>query len=177
MRASVAENNVRELIDLIPHTFAVYGTALGAHREQHVLAHDPDTDIGILEEHFTWERITSAVQNGYRILAVFGMRHYGMEVALEKDSVKTDIMLFYQDKNKPGYRFNCLWENGGRNGVEDAIVHEYDERLLQTELATLGEHNIPTVGKRYLEHVYGADWRTPVTRWDWRTDHLCRRTG
>jgi len=172
-----AVKNVVELQSIFPTSFAIYGTALGSLREQNVIEHDPDTDIGIFSEDFNWDGINEAVRRGFTILAVFGMRYYGMEVALMKNGVKTDLMLFYADPEKPGIRFNCLWENGGRDGIRNAITHEYFEEILDTVQGTLGDATIRTLGQAYVERVYGENWRTPVKKWDWRTDHLCKKTG
>lgn len=172
-----AVKNVVELQSIFPTSFAVYGTALGSLREQNVIEHDPDTDIGILSEDFTWDCVAEAVRRGYRILSVFGMRYYGMEIAFSKNGVKTDLMFFYQDPENPAKRFNCLWENGGRDGIKNAIVHDYDQAILAPVQGTLGDATIRTLGEAYVERVYGKNWRTPVKKWDWRTDHLCKKIG
>lgn len=176
-RATVATTNVAELQEIFPQSFAVYGTALGSLREQNVIEHDSDTDIGILEENFKWEGVTEAIRRGFGIIAVFGMRHYGMEIAFRRDGIKTDLMLFYRSPDNPVKRFNCLWDNGGRNGISDAIVHEYDEQLLEPIEGQLGVERIKTLSEKYVEAVYGKDWQVPVKKWDWRTDHLCKKTG
>ena len=170
-----AVKNVVELQKIFKDSFAIYGTALGSLREKNVIEHDPDTDMGILEENFKWACVVEAARAGFTILAVFGSRYYGMEIAFARDGVKTDLMLFYADKEDPTKRFNCLWENGGRNGMEDVIVHEYDARLLEPITGTLGDAEIRTLGQAYVERVYGEEWQTPKPKWDWRTDHKCRK--
>ncbi len=59
--------NVVELLLIFPRSFAVYGTALGSLREQNIIAHDPDTDIGIRSEDFNWDAVNEAVRRGYTI--------------------------------------------------------------------------------------------------------------
>lgn len=174
---TLAAHNVADLQEIFPQCFAIYGTALGSLREQDVIEHDPDTDCGILSEHFTWDQVSQAVRKGFEIVAVFGMRHYGMEIAFRRNGIKCDLMLFYQDKDRQGKLFNCLWKNGGRNGMADEIVHEYDAEMLTVIQGKLGEETIRTLGESYVRHVYGENWKIPVRKWDWQTDHLCKKTG
>lgn len=169
-----AAKNVSELQKIFIGSFAVYGTALGSLREGDVIEHDPDTDIGMLSNDFRWEFLTEAIQKGFTILAIFGMRHYGLEIAIRRGGVKTDIMLFYQSEDGFGV-FNVLWNNGGRNGIKDGIVHDYPAYLIEPETGKLGNYKIKTLGEEYVKHVYGNDWRVPIKEWDWRTDHKCRR--
>ncbi len=175
-RGALAEN-VAELLCLFPKSFAVYGTALGSLREGDIIAHDPDSDIGIFTEDFSWDQVVEAIRHGYTIEAVFGMRHYGLEISFWKNKAKTDLMLFYPDQANPKKRFNVLWDNGGRDGMSNAIVHEYDEALFEPIDGTLGRYRIRTLGEPYILAVYGENWRTPVKEWNWKTDHLCKKTG
>lgn len=176
MRAN-ATRNVAELQTIFPASFAVYGTALGSLREQNIIEHDLDTDIGIRSEDFTWEAVNEAVRCGFEISFVFGMRHYGMEITFVRDGEKTDLMLFYSDPERPGKVFNCLWENEGKDGMANRIIHEYDEAMFKIQEGKLGDITIRTLGEDYVRHVYGENWRTPVKTWNWRTDHLCRKIG
>jgi hypothetical protein len=172
-----AVKNVVELQSIFPTSFAVYGTALGSLREKNVIEHDPDADIGVFSDDFSWAGVNEAIRRGFVIEAVFGSRYYGMEITFIRNGVKTDLMLFYTDPENPGKRFNCLWENGGKDGIKNAIVHEYDEALFAPVHGTLGDATIRTLGEAYVEKVYGENWRTPIKEWDWRTDHLCKKTG
>lgn len=172
-----AVKNVVELQSIFSDSFAIYGTALGSLREQNVIEHDPDTDLGIRSEDFNWACVTEAVRRGFTILSVYGMRHYGMEISFGRNGIKTDVMLFYKNPDAPGKIFNCLWENAGKDGMKNAIIHEYDEALFAIIPGTLGGSEIRTLGEPYVEAVYGKNWRTPVKEWNWRTDHLCKKTG
>lgn len=160
-----------ELLGIFKGSFCAYGTALGAVREGDILAHDLDTDIGILSDNFQFDFLSDAVSNGWKILNIYGMRHYGFEIALTRDGIKTDIMVLYRDKKS---FFNCLWDNGGRNGLLDQIRHEYPKSVIQITEGELGGVKVKTMGEEYLSHVYGAEWKTPIKSWDWRTDHKCR---
>ena len=148
--------------------FLAYGSALGAVREQDIIAHDLDTDFGVFDEDFNFAHITNLVRNGFVISSVFGMRHYGLEISLTRDGVKTDIMIIY-DRS-----WNCLWDNGGKNGLSDAITHRYNSKIFdKIEKVKIKNEEFNSFGIPYIEAVYGKDWNIPVKNWNWRTDHHC----
>lgn len=173
MEKEAAINNVVDIQRVFPKSFAIYGTALGSIREQNIISHDLDTDCGIMSEDFSWEDVNSAIKLGFDILMVYGSSHYGLEIAFYRDGVKTDLMVFYKSKKDENKIFNCLWKNGGVNGLSDQIIHEYDKDMFEVIDGRLDKYIIRTLGVKYIEHVYGGKWKVPVTKWDWRTDHKC----
>lgn len=166
-----AAANVIELLHIINGSFAAYGTALGIVRDGSILEHDRDTDIALFEDSFRWPDIAKAVRSGYELEAVYGMTHYGLELTLRKHHIKTDVMVMYRGHGKV---WNALWDNGCMNGLKDEIRHEYPTGVMSPTVDQLNGIEVPTLGKKYLECVYGEEWRKPVLTWDWRTDHLCR---
>lgn len=173
----IAAKNVFDLQGIFDSSFAIYGTALGSLREGDVIAHDMDTDLGIFSDDFRWKRVCEAVRAGFEIRSVMGSRWRGMEVSFVRSGVKTDLMLIYRDGSDPQKARNSLWRNGGRNGAADEITHEYDASLFRPIEGRLGEFAIRTLGEGYVRAVYGDDWRVPKEEWDWKNDHLCRKTG
>lgn len=169
----IAANNIVELQGIFKNSFAIYGTALGSLRERDIIDHDLDTDLGIIDSDFIWEQVTQSIKQGFSIISIFGLRFHGLEISLRKNGVKTDIMIFYERSD--GDIYNCLWDNGGRNGLSDAIIHEYDSDVFKIIDGYLGENKIRTLGEDYIKAVYGDNWREPVKTWDWRKDHLCRQ--
>lgn len=169
-----AANNVFELQTIFGKSFATYGTALGSLRENNIIEHDPDTDIGIFSDDFDWDMVSEAVRWGFNIVAVFGARHHGLEIAFKKGGIKTDLMVFY---NKDGKVINSLWLNGCCDINKDEIIHEYEKEMFEIQLGQLGDKTIRTLGENYINHVYGDNWKVPVKKWDWRNDHKCKKTG
>lgn len=185
------EQAIKNLVDVqkaFPKGFLAYGSALGAHRDGDIISHDLDTDFGVFSEDFNFDAINGLLQNGFKILNIFGMRYHGFEIALARGGVKTDVMIIYkrefiqknsevgfstEDKKKTIY-WNSLWDNGGRGGMVDEIRHEYkSDVFLEKSIIKIGDHNFNYFGEKYIEAVYGEDWMTPVTPWNWRTDHKC----
>lgn len=172
-------NKQQALLNLIdvqqefPLGFLVYGSALGAHRENDIIDHDLDVDFGVFSSYFNIKSINNLVKKGFKITLVLGMRHYGFEISLMRGGVKTDIMLIYHDEERNKY-WNSLWDNGGRHGLSDEIRHEYDEEVFdKVEFINIQGHTFNYFGEKYIKAVYGEDWKIPVKKWNWRTDHKC----
>lgn len=145
----VSKNNLlslKECFDKGRLSFGlIYGTLLGAIRENNFIEHDEDTDIFILKEH---ELIL--------IELLFELRKYGFEVArytpkllsVIKDGEYIDIYFF---------------QKYGKNTRECEgyiIKSSFLENLVEYKF--LGEiFNIPENPKKLLMHLYGNDWETP----------------
>ncbi|MCK5159909.1 MAG: hypothetical protein KAR08_12160 [Candidatus Heimdallarchaeota archaeon] len=173
----VALENLKELDAMFSqrgiNMFLLYGSALGAIRENDIISHDLDTDVGIMADQYDVKIIDILKMKGFKVLHQFGKTKCGKEIAVMKNGVKTDIWLIYKDEESGKY-WNALWDNGGRNGLSDMIVHSYSkEILINNHRELLGEFAFNTPGPKYIEHVYGPHWKTPKEKWNWRTDHHC----
>lgn len=163
-----AEENVVTLLEIIPKSFAIYGTALGIVREGKIIEHDTDTDIGLFSDDFDWKIIDTAIKYGFTIISIYGTRHHGLEISLARNGIKTDIMILYRDND---IVWNSLWDDDGRTEIR----HEYPaDIMVATEKRAQRGSYVKTLGEPYLRYVYGENWRTPIKKWNWRTDHKCR---
>ena len=150
--------------------FLVYGTALGANREQNIISHDLDIDIGIMKDDLHFGYINSLIRAGFDMISMFGSFNYGLEMSFRKDGVKVDLMVYYQEGN---IIWNSLWLNGGRDGLCNMIVHSYKNELFEIERVKVGDNVFFSLGEEYISKVYGVSWKIPVKEWNWRTDHCC----
>jgi len=161
--------DIRDVFDIAGiKYFLAYGTCLGAIREKNIIGHDLDTDIGIMDEDFNFSLIALLVKKGFEVKYIFGMRHCGFEIALYRNGVKTDIMLFYKKGDKV---WTALWNNGGKNGMKDIIKEVYPAELFEgRKIAKLADESFTVLERAedYLTAQYG-DWKTPTANWDWRS--------
>ncbi len=171
MNNKIAQKTLVDFVSCLEEKyFLVYGTCLGALREKDFIGHDLDIDIGIMRKDFKLEYVNALIEKGFKLHNMFGMLECGLELSFKKDGIKIDLMLYYQT----GYKiWNCLWDNGGRNGLNDMIVHSYDTKLFEIQELELGGELFYSLGLDYIKAVYGEAWKTSITPWNWRTDHLC----
>jgi len=171
MNSNVAVKILKEFTRCLDDKyFLVYGTCLGANREQNIISHDLDIDIGIMRDDFKLSLLNNLVNSGFDIIQIFGSLEVGLEISFKKNGIKVDLMVFYIGE---GRLWNSLWLNGGRNGLSDMIVHSYSEELFEIKELKVGDNYFYSLGEEYIKRVYGDDWKIPVKEWNWRTDHLC----
>ncbi len=138
--------DLKKILDKRKARFGLmYGTLLGAIRENDFIAHDEDTDIFILQED------VDSLLN-----ALFELRNIGFEVgryttkliSIIRNGEYIDIYIF---KKKGLSTREC-------NGY--IIKSEFLEKL--EAYTFLGEvFNIPQKTEKLLIDLYGSDWRTP----------------
>lgn len=148
-----------------------FGTALGLAREQDLIRHDSDIDLGLLAE--TWkpecaEQLRAAGFELYphacsaEIAARFmggvappGPISYGMR----RLGAAVDLCIYFAGSGvgvRGDSRFFIQWECKG--------VYEFPARMVEdTRMADfLGRGwRVPSDLEGYLTHAFGPDWRTP----------------
>lgn len=162
-----AFNILNSFQEIVPKSFAVYGTCLGLLRDKKIIKHDIDVDIGIMKKDFDLNYVNKLISQKFKLIYVFGMMECGLELSFRKNGVKIDLMIYYQTNETI---YNCLWDNGGANGFSDMIVHSYNINNFKNINKI---KKIRCLNENYIKRVYGKNWRTPIKKWDWKTDHKC----
>ena len=171
MNKEIAIKNLKQFTNCLDEKyFLIYGTCLGALREEDIITHDLDIDIGIMEGDFKFEMVNLIMSKGFSLERIFGMPTCGFEMSFRKNGVKVDLMLFYTNND---LIWNSLWDNACKNGLSDMIVHSYSADVFELEQLKIGKNYFYSLGEKYIKEVYGENWRTPITPWNWRTDHFC----
>ena len=170
MNKEQALNNLIEMTNILTKNnvlnWLTDGTLLGAHREGDFISHDTDTDLGVTFGSLNKESINEILNNGYRILNVFGYTDTdGLEFSLVKGGVKTDIFCFYEGlyDNK---MHHSAYKNSGQNRY-NKIDYVYDKFELENITFKGHTFNAPSNIEEYITTKYGESWGTPDTRWDW----------
>jgi len=151
------------------------GTLLGIVREQRLLPWDNDIDITITED---FEK--KMIQARWRFL----LRGYNLRIRrYSKDTgpFKKGMIRIFKVRKGIFKKYKLLdifikraiddqyyWTVASKNPVLKSVPkHFYDER---TTLVWEGKaYKVPKDYEGYLECHYG-DWRTPVKKWNFRTD-------
>jgi len=155
--------------------FLAYGTALAVFRGNTIIfKHDTDCDLGIRIENWNPAIVQKLINKGYEIIHELGTLQHGYELSIRKNQVKIDLFMFYTSKSRT---WNCLWDlPDSATGVRRPIYHTYDHEIIEgRRWVQLEDKKLPVLQnlEKYIVAVYGPDWRIPVLKWDWRTDHHC----
>ena len=163
MNFQTALNNLKTIDQTLRSQSVPYwltdGTLLGLVREKNFIGHDLDTDIGIMFRDFTPAALTKLIDQGFKVLHYFGYPEDSFEIALARDGVKTDLFFFYERDDTV---YHCAFMR--QVNRIDYVYPRFD----LTEETFLGhKFPIPANPEQYVETKYGANWRVPVTPWDW----------
>jgi phosphorylcholine metabolism protein LicD len=142
-----------------PRAFLVYGTLLGMVREDRLIPHDDDMDVGVLEEE--WDDVVPDTIPGFRR---FNTSTWTTKFAHKKTGLVVDF-----------FRFRLEGNERVANAGSNMGVHEYRfPREMIEPFKTVEwkgrEWQVPADAKGFLLHHYGENWRTPNESWDYRTD-------
>lgn len=152
------------------NVFLVYGTLLGYVRENGILKHDCDFDVGIFEEDYNDLLQMQLIKNGFKLVRQFkGINYNAFEQTYEKDGVSIDIFVSYYDETK-------CWTHVFYREINDSLKQGlYRIRKLDYPKAPLEKIQflnanicIPSNYEIYLKEIYGDGWKIPDPNYDWR---------
>ena len=153
------------------------GSLLGAVREGGVMAHDLDVDFSSDEPEKHNEVHNAMTGAGFRPFRTHGTPELGFEQRfVHKSGVRVDVFYFYPGtvrNGKPVDDPKLCWQ--GSWDHDKLLVSEFRADIVRETIPFRFQGitvPVPVDHEGMLEARYG-DWRTPVTKWDWRTDPKC----
>lgn len=152
-------------------TFAMAGTLLGLIRNDQLIIHDKDVDIGVMSDGVL-ERIASEIgpqydlvlRTGYDI--PFGKTLWLYKFIDEHLAIPFEFQCHYTHKHL--YFYNRLMDDTWK--CYETHV-EYHKSLLANfkTIQVLGEDvRVPDPPEEWLKAFYGDEWQTPKQYTDWR---------
>lgn len=145
--AKVALLNLKEDLDSqqIPF-FLISGTLLGCIREQQILAHDKDIDVGVMND-ISPASLQSAIKASGRFCIMHGMHEKIVQIK-HANGVHINIFVHWQEKDKI---FHC--------GRKTSWVNQAFNLMPYSFLGT--QFQVPENYDQYLTENYG-NWRLPA---------------
>lgn len=164
MNKEIALNNLIDISRILEKYKVKYwltdGTLLGLYREGDFISHDKDTDIGIDFQTFSVECFLELKDN-FKIEHVFGYVDDSLEIALNRNAVKTDLFFFYNRNNK---YYHCAFSEWMPDSYR-RIDYEYDLFDIKEQLFLNNKFNIPEDPLNFIITKYGEDWEKPDKSW------------
>lgn len=154
-----------EIQRVVPKSFAVYGTCLGAVREGSIIDGDGDIDVGIFFEDWRYKIIDEFKSRGILLKHIYSDKEIRSAIFV-KNGVIIELHIFYKAENGTG-RFEYLGGN---------IRHEYPEDIFVPIVAEIDGNKIRCFGEKYLEYVYG-NWRQRKNKFNYKIDYKCKSKG
>jgi hypothetical protein len=140
------------------------GTLLGFFRENDIIEHDKDVDLGVRIEDYSEAIVPEFEKHGFGLKYVLGERKLGLELSFVRDGVKVDLFFFYREGDR---MWHGAWQGLDKGRKRNLIKYYYDVFGLR-EAEFLGEKfYVPADTLKYVETKYGRAWQTPVREWDW----------
>jgi phosphorylcholine metabolism protein LicD len=159
----------QEIIDMltelqIPHSLC-WGTLLGYYRENDLIEHDVDFDLAILSEDYNELFLKKARSlngqisvcdcNEHMAKKFFEDKKLITNLSIKRDCSPVDIY-FYHPLNETT-RCIIQWESKGLYLFDRDLVENHKKvKFINREVL------IPADTERWIVHMYGENWRTPV---------------
>ncbi len=148
----------------------VYGTLLGFIRENGLIKHDYDFDLGMWKSDYNKDFQETLITNGFELVHQFeGIDYDAFEQTYKKNNVSIDI--FYSYKNETE-----TWTHVFHREKDDTLAPNiWKVRKLPYPNKGLVKVSffdepvfIPSNSEEYLALTYGENWRIPDSNFDWR---------
>jgi hypothetical protein len=171
---------LNDVASLLEHYGCTYwlsdGTLLGAIRENNLILHDHDIDLGVWAEDFDIRVIHDLLKKyGCSILRMQGKPEDGMIITIGRVGFHLD-MFFYYPNNKNAKSadkntiYSCLYElikpysTSNKAKRYDCVFPNF-QPLVQREFLDR-KYWVPKNAKEHLKAAYGHDWVVKKENWD-----------
>ena len=140
--------------------FVTDGTLLGLVREGGFIESDYDIDFGMWAEDYDPELADALVAAGFESRGTLGKPENGFVQKFARGTIPIDLTLYYRDG---GTAWSAIYKR-----PHEQIRSIYS--AFGTEPATFCgvPVRVPSPPESYLRAVYGAKWRHPVRKWEYR---------
>ncbi|WP_289054453.1 LicD family protein [Carboxylicivirga marina] len=129
----------------------MFGTLLGAVRENDFIDHDEDTDVFVLEEDrdIVMQSLFSLEEKGLKVI-----RYLPILISLMRDNEYIDLYFFHKTRD-------LYYRKVRKFGIHHVLPAKFLEEVSLYGFCG-GKYPIPIEKEKVLETLYGKDWKVPV---------------
>ena len=184
-RSKLLKENFEEILNIVYSSelkkydiWLDFGTLLGYYRERDFINHDLDMDFGIIipdyDDFLVVEK--ELLNQGFQRTKEFYFDKNLVELSYNYKGLNVDFILYKKDNNKISsdtifYMTNAL---GKPTRYE---VYHYELPFNGVEECNFKNTivKIPGNSEEYLIHLYGEDFKTPNTNYNWKENPIYKR--
>lgn len=152
------------LLRLGVHSWLTDGTLLGYYRENRILPHDKDADLGLFITDYSDRILEGFKKDGWKLAHVFGTIECGLQLSFLRNGAKIDLFLFYNEDDK---YWHGAWKSEQKGKFRQLIKYYYEPFKFRKVDFLGAQFSIPADTEKYLVTKYGAGWKTEQKEWDW----------
>lgn len=159
-------SNTLDLLEI--SWFFDFGTLLGVVRENQLLGHDLDIDVGVIISPEIQKKVKLALTNsGFQLCYEYILEEKVVEESYLFNNIKMDIN-YYVNNNKNSYCYLFYRDPDKEYEADDLDVVKLSFSLIdKTILKDFHgiDIRIPVNAEQFLEEKYGKTWRIPDKNW------------
>jgi len=142
------------------------GTLLGYYRDNDIINHDKDTDIGLFWDDFKNKKnaVNEILSKRFKLYKVKGNYDDSLMISFSKNGEWTDLFFYYHDVS---YIYHCAL--GKKNRLYKFYYNQFSVKEINFKSYTFFA---PENEEYFLETKYGSEWNIPKTKWKNITDPL-----
>ncbi|MBP5456258.1 MAG: LicD family protein [Paludibacteraceae bacterium] len=153
--------------------FLVFGTLLGAYRDNGFIAHDFDLDVGLLASQRPDDIAERMEKFGFRRVRQFYVKESGRvtEEQFEYKGVQIDVFYYFDMNPDKVYCYVARrhetkdWREANKTDGFPSVLFPCDKCEME-EVDFLGSKiKVPALRKSWLSDIYGEDFMTPIKNW------------
>ncbi len=151
-------------------SFVDFGTLLGLMREGHLLKHDADIDIGIVQESDNAIKKADSILEsfGYTLYREFTVAGVIKEQSYMRNHIKIDLQLYTPEENTETMYCYLFYtpENDSKAKQWKSVIKKCP-LVEKTRIIQIDNHRIfiPEKAEEILEYKYGSNWKVPDKSW------------
>ena len=181
-RSSLLKENFEEILNIVYSSdlkdyniWLDFGTLLGYYRENDFISHDLDMDFGVQVSSFEEFEVIekNLINNGFNRTKEFYFNKNLVELSYSYKGLNVDFIIYKKENDKVSSDTIFFMTNALGNPTRYEVYHYEIPFSVLKECDFKGmKVKIPDNTQEYLRTLYGEDFETPNTNYNWKENPI-----